>query len=223
MNRDKTILLIFLFVGMLTMFNVPLWISAILVVVVAAIFLIAPAILNILETSSLKSKLPATKSALGPIAWTIVILAVIVGLFAIFYPMGDEDFKLGKFKKGYGYTGDYIIRDEALEFNKTLLISNNVNREYKYYNLYVLQGEGTVDIIVGNYEFPSIPFSGNTKIAVGFNSMGLSYNREPRIHVNDKGIDYPVTVLNLDNPHNVKMLISCTSNMCTIDDIFLGN
>jgi hypothetical protein len=206
---------IFLIIWQIAKINIGIW----GIVIFFAIILLT----ILLSVFSISSKLPTAKSALGPIVWTIVILAICIGLIAIFYTTGDEDFKSGGPKKGYSYTGNYTIENEALEFSETLLISNKADRTYNGYGLYVLQGKGTVKITVENYEFPEISFSENTKIKVGLKTLGTSYSRKPQVWVNDRRTDYPATIINLDNPHYVKMSVSCASDKCVIDDIFLGN
>ncbi|KAF5420376.1 MAG: hypothetical protein C5S44_08520 [Candidatus Methanocomedens sp.] len=132
MNRDKTILLIFLFVGMLTMFGIPLWISAILVAIVAVIFLIDPTILKNSETSYLKSKLP---SGIKTILIVMIVIAVIffgaqqlsksANYIEIRLPEGFDN---NETNKDYGYSringGDFAIADGKLMVLKAVRITN---------------------------------------------------------------------------------------------------
>ncbi|MCK5466174.1 hypothetical protein KAI56_01595 [Candidatus Parcubacteria bacterium] len=234
MNRDKAILLIFLLVGILTMFSIPLWFSAILIVIVAVIFLIAPTILKVSETSSIASKIPSTKTILPGLFWlAAIIFVLLLGLECITYIDGlsPENFSSDTTKKDYGYEGKFVIQDESLKTCGNVTVFNSdasdefwgIPLYWEHPSFYIFgTGKGTIKVVLDNgqekYEKEARHIDGSFKIKFGTVS---NYGRKDIVYFikNDISLtdDKPPIYFDTDRPYSVKVYFNGTYSVFKIN------
>jgi hypothetical protein len=158
--KDKIMLALFLLVGILTVLNVQIWISLIVVFFIAVILFAVPWTTSKTLPKSADKVQPSTAKKvkttdiIGAISWLVVGIGFIYLLLVIFVPIFNvlayawsptETFSGNQLhNKGYNIDGNCIIKQGALFVNGKCEIKKDVVDRVPYVMFDVINGGGNV-------------------------------------------------------------------------------